>query len=107
MSRTSMTVTEPVKEHIADIRDEYGLDNFNDAVLYILFNDIAVKRNVPDANTRDDPGVIKVTDNTLDIARMRKEKNNHETYDDLMRVESGATQREKGEQPIDWEPLDA
>jgi|APHM01.1.fsa_nt_gi hypothetical protein len=104
---TTASLTQPLKDHLIEIRQEYNYSSLDETVVNVLINDVSLTRTIEDANTLDDKGVIKVSDETLELLKIHKDKADAKTYDDLLRERSGATSRDHGEEPIEWEPLDA
>jgi hypothetical protein len=106
MSDTNITITGPLKAHLELIRDEIRDQKSLDATIQsILDTPIPGEYDVADATTTDDPAGIKVSEETLAWLDLVKEQDGYSSTDDLLRAKSGATARDKGEEPVEWKPL--
>jgi len=105
MSNTTVTVTSPLKAHLETIKQERGLSSLNEVIQSVLENPVDSQYEIPDANTRDNPAGIKISTTTLEWLKGRKQASEYNNYEDFLRHLTGASSRQKGEQPIEWEPL--
>ena len=104
---TTTTITKPTKKHLERIKTIRELSSLNETIQSILRDPVDDEYDVADANTQDDPATVKISDNTQSWLKSLKKSEGHSSFDDLLREKSGATPRDHGEEPIEWEPLDA
>ena len=102
---TTLTVTEPLKEHLFTIKQIRGLTSLNDTVQSILEDPIDDDFQIEQGNMDENPATVKISDITLSWLKERKKQSEFEVYEDMLRDLSGASPRSQGEEPIEWEPL--
>lgn len=105
MTETTLTVTEPLKEHLKEIKQKRELSSLDETIKNVLDTPVQDQFDVADGNMEENPAPIKVEDHTLAWVRQVKDQSEWDTYEDVLREKSGASERDHGEQPVEWEPL--
>jgi predicted CopG family antitoxin len=106
MTDTTVTVTEPLKEHLKNVKSSRGETSLNDVIQSIIENPVnGQTTEVPEGDMEENPAPIKISEYTHVWLKQVKENSEHEVFEDLLRELSGASGRDHGEQPIEWEPL--
>mgnify|MGYP006267081003 CR=1 FL=1 len=105
MTDTTVTVTEPLKDHLKDVKKARGISSLNETIQSVLDDPVQGETFVEEGNMEKNPAPIKITDYTQAWLRQAKEDSEFGVFEDLLRDRSGASPRDEGEQPIEWEPL--
>lgn len=103
---TTVTVTEPLKDHLKKLRDANNHSNLNDTIQHLLDHPTEETFDVSEGNMEKTPKPIKISRYTLDWLKAAKNGGDYDTYEDLLRARSGASTRHRTEDPIEWEPLE-
>lgn len=106
MSKTTVTVTEPLKEHLKTIRRKRSLRSLDSTIQSVLDEKVDESFQVEQGNMEDNPAPIKVEQSTLSLLKEVHERKPYHAYEDTLREMSGATMRDHGEQPVEWKPLE-
>lgn len=102
---TTITVSEALKAELKRIRDERELQSLEATLNHVLDHPIEGQKQLPgNDETLTEP--IKVRSGTKDRVKALKEMEEYRDYEAVIRDKIGAAPRERGEEPIDIEPLD-
>lgn len=107
MSKTTVTVSEPLKEHLKTIRRKRNLSSLDAVIRDILSEPVDETYQVKEGNTDASPAPIKVNETTLEFLKDRHDTTAFNAYEDTLRKYAGASPRPQGEKPVEWKPLDS
>lgn len=107
MSRTTLTITQPTKERLEQIRDrDDDLRSLDATIRHVLTKPIEDNVAIRYAETESEPATINIQQNTQSWLEQRLETDDDiQTYDDLIRTLLGADRRDRGEESVEWKPL--
>ena len=107
MSETTVTVSEPLKEHLKSVRRERKLSSLDATIRSVLSDPVGEKSQVEEGNIDHNPAPIKIDTDTLEFLKDKHRQNENNAYEDTLRSYAGATSRRTGEEPVEWKPLDS
>lgn len=106
MSITTITVSEPVKNELEDIRDRHeDIGNLNEAVLHVCEENLGGSRRVT-GYEETLTETVKVTEFTRHVLKLIRDREGYQDYDEVIRKRAGLAVRDTGkERPVEVAPL--
>lgn len=103
---TTVTLSEALKDHLRELKEGddtesmRNVQTLQDALLYLLENPYDKEQSISGyEQTLDDP--IKVSSETLDELRDRKDSANSRNYEEAIREQANIDSRDVGEEPVE------
>lgn len=102
MTQTTVSMSEALKDHLRDVRDNTAeVSTLHGALLYLLDNPYSCQKELDGYDaTLNDP--IKVPEETLETVKKLRNRMGARDYEAAIRRKTNIVQRDVGEEPIEF-----